>query len=68
MPLEYRSWAEISTQQICANYRAICAAAGPAVDVAAVVKSDAYGHGAIEVSRALEAAGARWFAVSTAEE
>jgi alanine racemase len=68
MTVEYRSWVEVSTEQICANYRAVCAAAGPSVDVAAVVKSDAYGHGAPEVAQALEAAGARWFAVSTADE
>jgi alanine racemase len=37
MPVEYRSWVEISKEQICANYRAVSAAAGPGVDVAAVV-------------------------------
>ena len=33
-----------------------------------VVKADAYRHGAVEVSRALEAEGARWLAVSNVEE
>jgi alanine racemase len=33
-----------------------------------VVKADAYRHGAIEVSRLLEAEGARWLAVSNVEE
>ena len=33
-----------------------------------VVKADAYRHGAVEVSRALVAAGARWLAVSNVEE
>jgi alanine racemase len=33
-----------------------------------VVKADAYRHGAVEVSRALEAAGAQWLAVSNVEE
>jgi alanine racemase len=33
-----------------------------------VVKADAYRHGAVEVSRALAAAGARWLAVSNVEE
>jgi alanine racemase len=33
-----------------------------------VVKADAYRHGAIEVSRALTRAGARWLAVSNVEE
>jgi alanine racemase len=68
MSAEYRSWVEVSIRQICANYRAIRSAVAPAVEVAAVVKSEAYGHGAVEVSHALEAEGAHWFAVSTAEE
>jgi alanine racemase len=33
-----------------------------------VVKADAYRHGAVEVSRTLEAQGARWLAVSNTEE
>jgi alanine racemase len=33
-----------------------------------VVKADAYRHGAIEVSRTLEQQGAKWLAVSSAEE
>jgi alanine racemase len=38
------------------------------VEVAAVVKADAYGHGALEVSRVVAAEGARWLAVSSVEE
>jgi alanine racemase len=38
------------------------------VEVAAVVKADAYGHGAVEVSRVVVAEGARWLAVSSVEE
>jgi len=41
---------------------------GPRVEVAAVVKADAYGHGALEVSRVVIAEGARWLAVSSVEE
>ena len=33
-----------------------------------VVKADAYRHGAVEVSRSLTAAGARWLAVTNVEE
>jgi alanine racemase len=68
VPPPYRSYVLISLQQIVDNYRSVCAAVGPAVEVMAVVKADAYGHGAIEVSRALHAAGARWFAVSSVDE
>ncbi len=68
MPVEYRSWVEISRQQIAANFRAVRAAVGPAAEIAAVVKADAYGHGALEVSRVLEAEGARWLAVTSVDE
>ena len=64
----FRSFALISREQIAQNYRSIRAAVGPTVEVAGVVKADAYGHGAIEVSRILIAEGARWLAVSSVDE
>jgi alanine racemase len=36
--------------------------------VLAVIKANAYGHGAIRIARALEEAGARWLAVADIEE
>ena len=36
--------------------------------VCAVVKADAYGHGAVECSRALESEGARWLGVTSLDE
>ena len=59
----YRSWVVVSREQIARNYRAVRAVVGPDVEVAGVVKADAYGHGALEVSRVLIAEGARWLAV-----
>lgn len=41
---------------------------GAAVAIMPAVKADAYGHGAIECARALQAAGAEWFGVSLPEE
>ena len=43
---------------------------GPArpPDIIAVVKANAYGHGAVRVARALEEAGASWLAVADIEE
>src|ERR1700733_9432563 len=64
----YRSWVEISLKQIVENFRAVRDVVGPDVEVMPVVKADAYRHGAVEVSRALAAAGARWLAVSNVEE
>ena len=59
---------EISLKQIVENFRAVREVVGPDVEVMPVVKADAYRHGAVEVSRALAAAGARWLAVSNVEE
>ncbi|HEX4227755.1 MAG TPA: alanine racemase [Bryobacteraceae bacterium] len=67
-PAPYRSWVEVSRPQIAANFQAIRCVVGPTVEVMPVVKADAYRHGAVEVSRTLEAQGARWLAVSNTEE
>jgi alanine racemase len=67
-PFAFRSWVEISLKQIVENFRAVRDVVGPGVEVMPVVKADAYRHGAVEVSRALAAAGARWLAVSNVEE
>jgi len=63
-----RSWVEVSLGAIRGNFSAVQTVVGPAIDVMPVVKADAYRHGAVEVSRALEAEGARWLAVSNVEE
>ncbi len=52
---------------IARNYRFLAGRVAPAA-VIAVVKADAYGHGAVPVARRLEAEGARTFAVAIAEE
>jgi alanine racemase len=64
----YRSYVLVSREQIARNFRAVCDVVGPQVAVAGVVKADAYGHGAQEVSRVLIAEGAKWLAVSSVEE
>jgi alanine racemase len=66
--MPYRSWVEISRAQIAANFNAIRNVVGQEVEVMPVVKADAYRHGAVEVSRTLEREGARWLAVSSADE
>jgi len=64
----YRSYVEISRGRLQSNLHAVQAAVGPGVEVVGVVKADAYGHGAVAVSRILEEAGARWLAVSSVDE
>ena len=67
-PFASRSWVEISLTQIARNFLAVRDVVGPEVEVMPVVKADAYRHGAVEVSRTLAGAGARWLAVSNVEE
>jgi alanine racemase len=68
VPAPYRSYVLVSREQIALNYRNVRSVVGPGVEVAGVVKADAYGHGAVEVSRVLAAEGAKWLAVSSVEE
>ena len=63
-----RSWAEVSLGRLCANFRAIRALVGPKIQILAVLKADAYGHGATEVAQALAEEGAGWFGVTCASE
>jgi alanine racemase len=62
-----RARAEIDLGALRANVRALRARAGGAA-VMAVVKSDAYGHGAVPCAREALAAGASWLGTATAEE
>ncbi len=64
----FRSYVLVSRQQIINNYRNVRSVVGPDVEVMCVVKADAYGHGALEVSRSLVGEGARWLAVSSVDE
>ena len=63
-----RTWARVSLDRIAANYRAFRRVVGPDVQVLAVVKADAYGHGAEAVARRLTSEGAAWLAVATVAE
>ena len=58
----------IDTKALVHNFQEVMRLVSPGSPVAPVVKSDAYGHGMIGVSRALLQAGADQFAVSLTEE
>ena len=60
--------AEIDLKAIAANVRVACGLAGAGSAVMAVVKADAYGHGAVPVARVALAAGATWLGVALPEE
>src|SRR5690348_13662639 len=64
----FRSYVLVSRDQIARNFRNVRSVVGPGVQVCGVVKADAYGHGAIEVSRVLVSEGAKWLAVSSVDE
>jgi alanine racemase len=61
------AWTEVSLDALEENCRRLRAAMAPA-RVLAVVKADAYGHGAPAVGLALERAGVDWLGVALLEE
>jgi len=62
------TWAEVSLTTLRKNFLTVQKHVGANVTVCAVVKADAYGHGAIDCSRALEAEGAKWLGVTSLDE
>lgn len=63
-----RTWAEIDLDALEHNYHTARKIAGPSVKYLGVVKADAYGHGAVQISRKLEELGADYLAVSSLDE
>lgn len=63
-----RTWADVSLDNLEHNYRAIRAHLPKSTRFLGVMKADAYGHGAVPVSRALAELGADYLAVSNLEE
>jgi alanine racemase len=61
-------WAEISLKAILHNLRVIRRHVGAQRKILAVVKSNAYGLGAVPISKALQKAGTEWFGVTCANE
>lgn len=67
----YKTWAEVDLSALRANWRTISAhvhESAPHVRMIAVVKANAYGHGAGEVSCALMREGCDFFAVACSVE
>ena len=60
------TWAEIDLDAIASNVRAFRKHVGEKVEIIAVVKANAYGHGAIPVVKAALDAGAMRLAVHRA--
>ena len=65
---KYRSWVEVNLDNFIGNLREIKRLIGHQVDFMMTVKADAYGHGAIEISRTALKNGARMLGVANADE
>jgi alanine racemase len=63
-----RAQARIDTGAVTRNCRRLGEELGEGTALCAVVKADAYGHGAIPCARAALAGGATWLAVAAADE
>ncbi|MET9432898.1 alanine racemase [Streptomyces sp. NPDC006551] len=67
-PPPRRARAEIDLGALRANVRTLRARVAPHAQVMAVVKADAYGHGAVRCARAALEAGATWLGTATPHE
>lgn len=63
-----RTWAEIDLDALTHNYQQARKLIGAKVKYLGVVKADAYGHGAVQISHKLEELGADYLAVSSLDE
>ncbi|MGH9541524.1 MAG: alanine racemase [Terriglobales bacterium] len=63
-----RTWVEVSLAALRHNWAYVRRQVTPAAGLCAVVKADAYGHGAPRCAQALAEAGAEWLAVTSAAE
>ena len=66
--LGYRSWVEVDLSNFAANWAEMRRLVGPDVRIMQVVKADAYGHGAIEISNVALTNGASCLGVANADE
>ena len=67
-PLPRSAWIEIDLDALVSNARLLAGSLAPGIRLEAVVKADAYGHGAVPVARALVAAGVESLSVATFDE
>jgi alanine racemase len=63
-----RAWVEVDVSAIAHNIHQIRSLLSPPTELLAVIKADAYGHGAVTVAKAVLQAGATWLGVATIPE
>ncbi|MBD2307474.1 alanine racemase [Chroococcidiopsis sp. FACHB-1243] len=66
--LRQRAWVEINLGALADNVRQLKGLLAAKTALMAVVKADAYGHGAVTVARTALSAGANWLGVATIPE
>jgi alanine racemase len=66
--IRQRAWVEIDCAALAKNIRQIKQFLSPPTELMAVVKADAYGHGAVRVAQTALQAGATWLAIATLGE
>ena len=67
--IRYRpTWAEIDLSAIEYNFKQVKRLIGKGINIMAVVKANAYGHGTVEVSKALENSGVDYLGVAATDE
>lgn len=64
----YNTYAEVDIDKIAHNYREIKSILSPNTELMCIVKANAYGHGAVEVAKALIKEGAAMLGVATITE
>lgn len=65
-PFLKRTWIDIDLDKVIRNYHSACSLTD--AKVTCIIKSNAYGHGAVRIAQALQEAGADSFAVACARE
>ncbi len=65
---KYRSWVEVDLDNFTKNWNEMKRLVGPDVRILQVVKADAYGHGAIEISNVALKNGAALLGIANADE
>jgi alanine racemase len=65
---DFRTWIEVDLAVLESNLRSIKALVPADVSILCVIKAEAYGHGAVEAGRRLQAVGAGYFGVATLDE
>ena len=62
------AWVEVNTERLLKNFYSIKNSVKPGTKIMAVVKADAYGHGAIKCAEIFDSAGADYFGIAAVHE